>query len=116
MLTVTTATLDTNKPQYQFDAVTGFTQLTITATANKIIADTALPILELKLQNDAELFTMFLQQIPGTLEYTTKELLAVARQLPSLEHTLFNRLLVNVSQPDALQEGQIITLHLQIAE
>lgn len=116
MLTTTTATLDTNNPQYQLDAVTGFTQLTITATASNGTANAALPILELKLQNDAELFTMFLQPVPGTLHYTTTDVLAVARQLPALEQTLFNRLLVTVTEPDALQAEQGITLTFHLAE
>ena len=116
MLTPATAILDTNQPHCQLDTVTGFKQLIITATANTVAAGAALPILEVKLQNDTELFTLFLQQVPGTLHYTTKDVLAVARQLPALEQTQFNRLLITVTRPDALQEEQLITLTIQLAE
>lgn len=116
MLTTTTATLDKNTTHYQLNAITGFTQLQITAAVNSLMAETQLPVIEVKLQNDTELFTLLLQQVPGAAQYNTHNLLAVAKQLPALQQTLFNRLQLTLMQPETLQQDQVITVQLQLAE
>lgn len=87
------------------NSVTGFKQLEISAhviTLNKI---SAFPIRELKLQNEKEMFTLFLQKQANTQEYAKLDVLEATYQLTALRHKHFNKLHITVTQPELLEDN-----------
>lgn len=112
----TLATLNTKQPQYHLSAVTGFQKLTVSAHVNNVEKTASLPVLELKLQNEKETFTLYLRQMPDTPTYNALDILATARQLPALEHTVFNSLQVTNTEPEALNASEEIILQFTVSE
>lgn len=112
----TLVALNKKQTQYSFSAVTGFQKLKVSAHVNNVEKTASLPALELKLQNEKDTFTLYLRQVPDTLTYTELDILATARQLSALEHTLFNTLQVTNTEPDALSASEEIILQFTVAE
>ena len=116
MFTTINTVLDQQQPGYELNAAAAFTQLEVAATAVPLQETTPLPVIALQLQNDAELFTCYLQPVPGTAAYTAMDVLAAARQLPNLKDMVFTKLHISCKDSELLHEDLQLQLVCKVAE